>query len=242
MRLSFTWNSESKKSTWTSLPRESRETYNNFFAIMGTRRTSEKRSISQPWKVKEPVWLICSLLPSSMTMSSLPSYGACSERLLKSDVMWWEAPESRIQSACIKAEAAMWADGKEWGQRWWRMRWLRHRCICKSGTMFHRVPRDTTKLALAEVGLRAGSRRRSTRTKRMWLIGERRLRATLWVRTCYATRLRRRTWIRISSIKGGGGMAGESSRRRGKLRLRGEEFLMELVEGNDTVRSLICMG
>ena len=100
-----------KNSTDTLLSVQSLLTDNRLRAIVGTCKTSVK------WRVRvlegrrvEPVLAISSPILLPICTSSPPLYGAWSERLARSEVRWWEAPESRSQDGvscpwcCVELE------------------------------------------------------------------------------------------------------------------------------------------
>ena len=48
------------------------------------------------------MWVIGRLEPSLIMMSLVPMYGACRERLLRSDVTWCEAPLSKSHDDVVE--------------------------------------------------------------------------------------------------------------------------------------------
>ena len=82
------------------------------FFIVGTHRTLFKVKIV--WGVLrevEPIWVMGRFKPSPIIMPSLRLYRVCSERLLKLDVIWWEAPLSKSHDGVLEVLATRWACG-----------------------------------------------------------------------------------------------------------------------------------
>lgn len=71
-----------------------------FLDIKGTTKTLfSLREDNEP----EPKWVNRSPLPSPTTNSSIPSYGAWRDKLLRFAVTWWEAPLSRSHGEEVDA-------------------------------------------------------------------------------------------------------------------------------------------
>lgn len=66
-----------------------------FFFIEGTHKTLFKiKGLDEEGSLAEPVCVIGSPVPLPIITSSPPWYGACRDKLLRSDAMWCEAPLS----------------------------------------------------------------------------------------------------------------------------------------------------
>ena len=82
------------------------------FFIDGTQRTLFNVKVF--WGVLrevEPVWVMGRLEPSLILMSSVPMYGACRERLTRSNVTWCDAPLSKSQDGVVEGLVSRWACG-----------------------------------------------------------------------------------------------------------------------------------
>ena len=66
-----------------------------FLVMLGTQRTSVKENCLLEWRREvEPVCVIGSPVPSPIMMSSSPLYEVWRDKLLRSEVTWWDAPLS----------------------------------------------------------------------------------------------------------------------------------------------------
>ena len=83
-----------EKVTLSGLSLQSCETDIIFLVMEGTTRillrVRFRKDIESMWEILRPI-------PSQTNSSSVPSYRAWSERLLRSSVTWWDAPLSSIQ-------------------------------------------------------------------------------------------------------------------------------------------------
>ena len=59
-------------------------------------------------KEVDPVCVILRPVPSPIMTSSDPVYWLCMERLLRSAVMWWDAPLSRSHEEAVGFVVAAW--------------------------------------------------------------------------------------------------------------------------------------